>query len=118
MAVEIEYFPERTETTQLIVGDPSDGDTVLRTVEDCGHEYYEVEREATVTDETYVVHTWDAYDDKTAYWIEQTDDGDWCVTKRHDGDASITRSSEDGRQLSTRTVREALRERHGVELVN
>ena len=119
MPVEIEHVPERTETTQLIVGEPSDEDAVLETVED---EYYKVEREVTVTHEQYVVRTWDAYDEKTTYWVSQTDDGsDWYVSTKEVGSTVIHRSSHVAAEkptLSTKAVRRALREREGVTLLN
>lgn len=116
MAIDIEHIRQQTETVHEIVSDPEDGDTVVRQLEE--RDLYEVERERTMVNEHYRVYTAGARGSKSwTYVIEQNDDDEWEVTQKtlNHGRANQTLKQ---KPRSTEAVREAMRERHGIELAN
>lgn len=122
MPVEIEHVPKRTETVEEVVGDPEEGDEVLEHVEKRGKDYYRVEREITITEEQFVVYTEDGMGKESrTYYVEQNEDGEWYVAKvrknPNRGHPTVKGSNVHD-ELSTPTVREVLREKHDIEVVN
>ena len=82
---------------------------------------YAVDFEYQQHEEHYVVRTTDAHGTESrTYTIKQNDDGDWEVTKRVTDKSRTNHTSvaKGSGELSTRTVREALNEKYGIELVN
>lgn len=117
MTVEIQHVEEQTETTPEIVSDPEDDDKILGEIEERG--LYQVKREIVVTEEQYIVRTEDGMGKESrTYWIKQNEDGEWYVKKRRKtpnrGHPTVKKRGD----LSTETVREALREKAGIELIN
>lgn len=116
MAIDIEHVRPQTETVHEIVSEPEDSDTVLRQIEE--RDLYEVEREITVVEEQYRIHTAGARGSKSwTYVVEQNDNDEWEVTQKtmNHGRANQTLKQT---PESTEAVREAMRDRHGIELVN
>lgn len=119
MAIEIEHVPQRSETVHEIVAEPEDDDEVISTAEQRGRTLYKVKREVTIREERYIVRTVDAMGKESrTYFVEQNEDGEWRVTKlRKNANRGYLKKMARNPK-STETVREALKDRHGIELVN
>jgi len=117
MTVEIEYVEEQTETIVDIVADPEDDDTVLSEMEDRG--IYKVEREIVAVEEQYVAYTEDGMGKESrTYWIKENESGDWEVTKIRKSPNKGHATETERNAESTPAVREAMKERFGIELAN
>lgn len=119
MTVEIQHVPEDRQTVQKIVEQPADGDVVEDKIEEGGRELFKVGRDIQVTKEQYIVRTSDARGKESrTYWIKQNDDGEWCVDKCRKNPNRGHPTVKKRGNLSTEAVRQAMREKHGIELVN
>lgn len=119
MTVEIEHVPRQTETVLDITSNPDDDDDVVSEKDTHQGTMYQVEREIVATEEQYIVTTKDGMGKMvTTYWVEENDDGDWEVTKRRKSPNRGHPTVKERGDLSTETVREALREQAGIEVVN
>lgn len=126
MSVEIKYREEKREKVTKIVTDLDDitGDIIthdeIEEPENSPHDtVYRVTVEVVAVEEQYIVRTQDGMGKESrTYTIKRNDDGDWEVDQvrkspNRGHDKIATRG-----QLSTQTVRDALKYEYGIELVN
>lgn len=128
MTVEIEYHDEQWVDANDVVVELDDVDGRIEDYEEFDapdnspHDtLYRVDFKYKQVDEQYIVHTVDAHGTESrTYTIKQNDDGDWEVTKRVTDKSRTNHTSvaKGSGELSTRTVREALNNKYGIELVN
>lgn len=124
MAIDTEHVPHRTEYIEEIMqSEPPAEYEVLEswteTYDDApDRDLYRIRREITVSSECYRVWTAGAKGSKRwTYIVEQNDNDDWEVTSKEMYHGRWNRTEQKTPE-STDAVRDALRERHGIEVIN
>lgn len=103
------------DSTTMIVDEPRDDDEVIAEGETNGQQRYEVRREVPHGDEEYVVDWYVDSLEKWTYWITRNDADEWVVVRARQ-EAGISPFKTVYYPECPEEVREAMRERVGIEI--